>query len=107
MKNQRDFAVIEKVELGMKIDILGVTYEVLEIHTPDSYDERGLRHLARLAREDRVVADLVCVRPKGSILHQLRATKPLGRRTIVTYCMRLLPAQKSYLEAKRADIASS
>ena len=34
MKNQRDFAVIEKVELGMKIDILGVTYEVLESTHP-------------------------------------------------------------------------
>ena len=107
MKNQRDFAVIEKVELGMKIDILGVTYEVLEIHTPESYDERGLHRVASLARENRAVADLVCVRPRGSVLHQLRATKPLGRRIIVTYCMKLLPAQKSYLEAKRADIASS
>jgi len=104
MKNHRDFAVIEEVELGMKIDLLGVTYEVLEIHTPETYEARGLHNLARLARANRAVADLVCVRPRGSVLHQLRATAPLGSRTIVTYCMKLLTAQKSYLEAKRSEV---
>ena len=107
MKNHRGFAVIDGVELGMKIDILGATYEVLEIHTPDSYDERGLHNVARRARDNRVIADLVCARPRGSVLHQLRATNPLGSRTIVTYCMKLLTADKAYLEAKRAAFRGS
>ena len=107
MKNHRDFAVIDEVELGMKIDILGVTYEVLEIHTPDSYDERGLHNVARRARDNRVTADLVCARLRGSVLHQLQVTKPLGTRHIVTYCMKLLTADKAYLDTKRAAFRGS
>ena len=108
MKNHRDFFVCTELELGMKIEILGVTYEVLEIHTPETYDERGLRNVARRAREHGMVADLICVRPRGNRLHNLRAHRPSASGPmIVTYCLQLLTADTAFLEAARMNFPRS